>query len=121
MATTTSSRRTTAPRRGTAAPRKKSEASGVQHLSVAERVARGKAARSEVARADHATDRRAWVIHLTPAGKALITRVFAGHQDAMEKALSGLSRAERTTLTDLLKRLGTTAAAQLDKEEGATQ
>src|SRR6476661_7775593 len=36
-----------------------------------------------VARADHATDRRAWVIHLTPAGKALITRVFTGHQNAM--------------------------------------
>ena len=77
--------------------------------------------RQLVARADHATDRRAWVIHLTPAGKALITRVFAGHQDAMEKAMRGLSRAERTTLTDLLKRLGTTAAAQLDKEEGVTQ
>ena len=71
-----------------------------------------------VARADHATDRRAWVIHLTSAGKALITRVFAGHQDAMEKAVSGLSRAERATLTDLLKRLGTTAEAQLTKEEG---
>ena len=48
--------------------------------------------RQLVARADHATDRRAWVIHLTPAGKALITRVFAGHQDAMEKAMSGLSQ-----------------------------
>ena len=45
-----------------------------------------------VARADHATDRRAWVIHLTPAGKALITKVFAGHQDAMEHAMSGLSQ-----------------------------
>ena len=54
MATTTPSRRTTAPRRGTAAPGKKSETAGVQHLSVAERVARGKAARSEVPRADHA-------------------------------------------------------------------
>ena len=73
-----------------------------------------------VARADHATDRRAWVIHLTSAGKALITRVFAGHQDAMEKAVSGLSRAERATLTDLLKRLGTTAEAQLTQEKGVT-
>jgi MarR family transcriptional regulator, 2-MHQ and catechol-resistance regulon repressor len=27
-----------------------------------------------VARADHATAPRAWVIHLTPAGKALITK-----------------------------------------------
>jgi DNA-binding MarR family transcriptional regulator len=73
-----------------------------------------------VARADHATDRRAWVIHLTPAGKALITRVFTGHQNAMEHAMSGLSRAERATLTDLLKRLGTTAETRLTQEEGVT-
>ena len=54
MATTTQSRRTTAARRGAAAPGKKSEPSPAQHLSVAERVARGKAARSAVPRADHA-------------------------------------------------------------------
>ena len=54
MATTTPSKRTTAPQRGTAAPGKTSETARVQHLSVAERVARGKAARSEVPRADHA-------------------------------------------------------------------
>src|SRR5215831_7683002 len=47
--------------------------------------------RGLVARADHATDRRAWVIHLTPSGKTLIANVFAGHQDAMQKAMSGLS------------------------------
>ena len=73
-----------------------------------------------MARADHATDRRAWVIHLTPAGKALITKVFAWHQDAMENAMSGLSRTERATLTDLLKRLGTTAEAKLTHDEGVT-
>jgi len=66
-----------------------------------------------VTRAEHPTDRRAWVIHLTPAGKALITRVFQGHQDGMEQAMSGLSKADRARLTDLLKRLGTTAEAQL--------
>jgi len=71
-----------------------------------------------VARVDHATDRRAWVIHLTPEGEALITRVFAGHEEAMERAMRGLSKAERATLTDLLKRLGTTAEEQLTKEEG---
>ena len=67
-----------------------------------------------VTRADHATDRRAWVIHLTPKGEALITKVFAGHQEAMDWAMRGLSKTERTTLTDLLKRLGTTAAEQLE-------
>ena len=54
MATTTPRNRTTAASRGTAAPGKKSEPGAVGHLSVAERVARGKAARSEVPRADHA-------------------------------------------------------------------
>jgi hypothetical protein len=33
---------------------------------------------------------------------ALITKVFAGHEDAMERAMRGLSRTERATLTDLL-------------------
>ena len=77
-------------------------------------------ARNLVGRADHATDRRSWVIHLTPAGKALITKVFAGHEKAMEKAMSGLSRGDRATLTDLLKRLGTSAETQLAQEEGVT-
>jgi MarR family 2-MHQ and catechol resistance regulon transcriptional repressor len=77
-------------------------------------------ARHLIYRADHATDRRAWVIHLTLAGRALITKVFAGHQDAMERAMSGLSPADRAVLTDLLKRLGTTAEAQLTQEEGVT-
>ena len=72
-----------------------------------------------VKRADHATDRRAWVIHLTPKGEALITKVFAGHQHAMERAMRGLSKTERATLTDLLKRLGTTAEEQL--ETGGSQ
>ena len=67
-----------------------------------------------VTRVDHATDRRAWVIHLTPKGRALITKVFAGHQDAMERAMRGLSKTERAALTDLLKRLGTTAEEQLE-------
>ena len=69
-------------------------------------------ARQLVARADHATDRRTWVIHLTPEGERLITKVFAAHEAAMETAMRGLSRRERATLTDLLKRLGTTAEEQ---------
>ena len=75
--------------------------------------------RSLVARADHATDRRAWVIHLTPEGEALIAKVFAGHAQAMERAMRGLSKAERATLTDLLRRLGTAADAQLAQDTHA--
>jgi MarR family 2-MHQ and catechol resistance regulon transcriptional repressor len=74
--------------------------------------------RGLVTRADHATDRRAWVIHLTPEGRALISKVFAGHEQAMERAMRGLSKSELATLTNLLKRLGTTAEEQLAEEEG---
>jgi MarR family transcriptional regulator, 2-MHQ and catechol-resistance regulon repressor len=76
--------------------------------------------RGLVTRADHATDRRTWVIHLTPAGRTLISKVFASHEHAMERAMRGLSKSERATLTDLLKRLGTTAEEQLVPEEGMT-
>ncbi len=54
MATTTPRRRTTAASRKTATPGKQPEPAAVPHLSVAERVARGKAARAEVPRAGHA-------------------------------------------------------------------
>ena len=66
-----------------------------------------------VARAAHASDRRARVVHLTPGGKARITRVFATHKEAMDRAAHDLSNAERGTLIELLKRVGTTAERQL--------
>ena len=72
-------------------------------------------ARHLVTRTDHATDRRSWVIHLTPEGEAQIRKVFAEHEASMERAMSGLSKTERATLTDLLRRLGTTAEAQLGR------
>src|ERR1700737_1935003 len=40
--------------------------------------------RGLVARAAHASDRRARVVDLTPDGKALITQVFATHRQAMD-------------------------------------
>ena len=76
--------------------------------------------RGLVTRADHPTDRRTWVIHLTPDGETLISKVFAGHEQAMERAMRELSKSERATLTDLLKRLGTTAEEQLAREERIT-
>src|ERR1700674_1920277 len=69
--------------------------------------------RGLVARAAHASDRRACVVHLTPDGKARITHVFKSHKDAMDRAAHGLSKAERGTLIELLKELGTTAESQL--------
>jgi MarR family 2-MHQ and catechol resistance regulon transcriptional repressor len=71
--------------------------------------------RGLVARAAHASDRRARVVDLTPDGKALITHVFATHKQAMDRAAQGLSTAERGTLIALLKKLGTTAEHQLSE------
>jgi MarR family 2-MHQ and catechol resistance regulon transcriptional repressor len=76
--------------------------------------------RGLVTRADHPTDRRTWVIHLTPDGTALISKVFAGHEQAMERAMRGLSKSDRVALTNLLKRLGTTAEEKLVQEERVT-
>jgi len=76
--------------------------------------------RGLVSRVDHATDRRTWAIHLTAEGRALISKVFAGHEQAMDRAMRGLSKSERSTLTNLLKRLGTTAEEQLAQQERMT-
>ena len=72
--------------------------------------------RGLVARAADSSDRRARVVHLTRDGKARITKEFARHTDAMDRAAQGLSKAERGTLIELLKKLGTTADRQLTKE-----
>ena len=75
--------------------------------------------RGLVARAAHASDRRARVVHLTPEGKARITKEFSRHKEAMDRAGQGLSKTERGTLIELLKKLGTTAERQLT--EGSSQ
>jgi MarR family 2-MHQ and catechol resistance regulon transcriptional repressor len=74
--------------------------------------------RGLLARAAHASDRRARVVDLTPDGKARITQVFATHKEGMDRAAHGLSKAERGTLIELLKKLGTTAERQLTEEQG---
>jgi MarR family transcriptional regulator, 2-MHQ and catechol-resistance regulon repressor len=74
-----------------------------------------------VERRAHGTDRRARIVHLTKAGKKLITRVYADHAADMEKlASSSLTRAERKTLIDLLKKIGYEAAGALEQSEEAT-
>ena len=66
-----------------------------------------------VERRDHPTDRRARVVHLTVAGKKLITRVFAEHERHMEEAAAALDAKERRTLVRLLRTLGLAAAEKL--------
>jgi MarR family 2-MHQ and catechol resistance regulon transcriptional repressor len=76
--------------------------------------------RGLVARAAHVRDRRARVVHLTREGRARITLVFATHKEAMDRAAHGLSKAERGTLIELLKKLGTTAERQLSEGDTRT-
>jgi MarR family 2-MHQ and catechol resistance regulon transcriptional repressor len=68
--------------------------------------------RGLVTREAHQTDRRARIVRLTAPGKGQAVKVFAGHKMAMDLAASELSKTERATLIALLKKLGTSAAAQ---------
>ena len=65
--------------------------------------------KSLVARGTDPSDRRARVVHLTEAGRALIECAFRDHATAMEAATSGLSAAERGVAVELLKKLGLSA------------
>src|SRR6202158_1415454 len=71
-----------------------------------------------VERRAHGTDRRARIVHLTKAGRKLITRIYAEHAADMERLASGsLTRAERKTLIRLLKKIGYKAAGALEQRE----
>lgn len=76
-----------------------------------------------VERRAHGTDRRARIVHLTKAGRKLITRAYADHAADMERlASASLTRAERKTLIRLLKKIGYKAAGvseQSDEEATA--
>src|SRR5947207_13601894 len=68
--------------------------------------------RGLVTREAHASDRRARIVRLTRAGEEEAAKIFAGHKAAMDLAASGLSKTERATLIELLKKLGTSAGAR---------
>src|SRR5437667_9026157 len=65
--------------------------------------------RGLVTREAHESDRRARIVRLTAQGKEHAVKVFAIHKAAMDIAASGLSKTERGTLIQLLKKLGTSA------------
>ena len=74
--------------------------------------------KSLVERHAHGTDRRARVVHLTKAGRYLITRVYADHAADMELlASASLTKSERKTLITLLKKIGYEAAALAEQSE----
>jgi hypothetical protein len=49
---------------------------------------------------------------LTATGEQQAAKIFAGHKAAMDLAASGLSKTERATLIQLLKKVGISAGAQ---------
>jgi MarR family 2-MHQ and catechol resistance regulon transcriptional repressor len=71
--------------------------------------------RGLVKRGTDERDRRARLVSLTPAGRSLITRTFAGHKKIMDNAADTLTKAERKTLISLLKKLGLGADAKLEQ------
>jgi MarR family 2-MHQ and catechol resistance regulon transcriptional repressor len=71
-----------------------------------------------VERRAHSTDRRARIVHLTKAGRKVISRVYADHAADMERlASASLTREERKTLIHLLKKIGYEAAAASEQSE----
>ena len=69
--------------------------------------------RGWVVRGDDPEDRRSRIVRLTAEGRKTIQGLFANHERDMEQAVAGLSRAERVTAIDLLRRLGTGPSAPL--------
>ena len=72
-------------------------------------------AKGLVRREECENDRRARYAVLTPAGAALIRRIFPAHAQAIARALSGLGDAEQLQATRLLRKLGLAAAELADE------
>src|SRR5437763_308356 len=68
--------------------------------------------RGLVTREAHASDRRARIVRLTAAGEQKATKAFAVHKAAMDLAAGGLSKTERATLIELLKKVGTSTGTR---------
>jgi MarR family transcriptional regulator, 2-MHQ and catechol-resistance regulon repressor len=73
--------------------------------------------RGLVARKFDAQDRRTRTVSLTPKGTVRIREIFGHHKGAMDHAADGLTKTERETLINLIKKLGQTAEQQLTKED----
>jgi MarR family 2-MHQ and catechol resistance regulon transcriptional repressor len=63
-------------------------------------------AKGLVQRRNDPGDRRARIVHLTAAGRRLISSAFADHEAALERACAGLDPEERSHAAALLKKLG---------------
>ncbi|HMF75797.1 MAG TPA: MarR family transcriptional regulator [Bryobacteraceae bacterium] len=70
-------------------------------------------AKNLVTRNSHATDRRTKLIELTPCGRALITRAFALHTEALQKAVEGVPVQDQKQLIALATSVGKIASDNL--------
>ena len=70
-----------------------------------------------VKREQCAEDRRARYAVLTPAGQALIKRIFPAHAARIEQAMSGLTQAEQREATALLRKLGLAVASRTESQD----
>lgn len=70
-----------------------------------------------VERCSDPNDKRIRVVHLTDAGRDLIGPAFQRHQRDMDELVSVLTPEERSTLQNLLKRLGKNAQSAQFKAE----
>jgi MarR family 2-MHQ and catechol resistance regulon transcriptional repressor len=73
-------------------------------------------ARGLVVRRSDPNDRRARIVTLTPAGTKCIGAIFGQHKEAMDRLADGLTRSERATLIELIKKLGLGAEGRLEKD-----
>lgn len=67
------------------------------------------AAKGLVERQECPNDRRARYAALTPAGDALVARIFPEHARSIANAVAGLTKAEQAAATALLRKLGKAA------------
>ncbi|MFN8579471.1 MAG: MarR family transcriptional regulator [Gemmatimonadaceae bacterium] len=71
-------------------------------------------ARDLVERRDDPQDRRIRVVALTAAGRRLIKAAFARHETHLDDVVAVLTKEERTTLVNLLRKLGKHAGGVID-------
>lgn len=78
-------------------------------------------ARNLVVRRDDPGDRRVRLVQLTAVGRRLIERAFEQHAADLEEVVSVLTRAERATLLDLLRKLGKSAQGLDDVDDSGDE
>jgi MarR family 2-MHQ and catechol resistance regulon transcriptional repressor len=68
-----------------------------------------------VERRESETDRRARYAALTRKGEQFMRKIFPAHAKALERAVSGLTQAEKKQAIELLRKLGRSAAEALPR------